>query len=132
MALLIRYFACWVMMARELRRGLRYEVQLPCQVFSPAKSFATFSGVTQNMSRSGLLLALEQAEPASHLPEVGQAVRIVLELPRTVPERRCVECLGRVVRIDRDSPSVAFEFRRYMFTGEQSVLGPTGDALLSS
>ena len=120
------------MMARELRRGLRYEVQLPCQVFSPAKSFATFSGVTQNMSRSGLLLALEQAEPASHLPEVGQAVRIVLELPRTVPERRCVECLGRVVRIDRDFPSIAFELRRYQFTGDQSEAGQPSDAFLSS
>jgi hypothetical protein len=120
------------MMTSESRRGMRYEVQLPCQVFSPARAFATFSGVTQNMSRSGLLLALVESGLPSRLPEVGQAARIVLRLPQTATERRCIECLGRVVRVDRDSPSVAFEFRRYTFTGEQSGIGTTGNALLSS
>jgi len=117
-------------MSRDLRRGVRYVVELPCQVFSPLRAFANLTGVTQNMSRSGLLLALQQADTPPRLPEVGQAARIVLELPRAAAERRCVECLGRVVRVDRDSTSVAFEFRRYQFTGAPP-LGSLGEATLS-
>ncbi|HSW49852.1 MAG TPA: PilZ domain-containing protein [Bryobacteraceae bacterium] len=114
-----------------MRRGVRYDVRLQCQVFSPTRVFEELTGVTQNMSRSGLLLALEQTESTARLPEVGQAARIVLELPRSAPERRCVECLGRVVRVDRDLPSVAFEFRRYQFTGNGAPAGPAGQAFLS-
>ncbi len=109
-------------MSKDYRRGVRYEVRLSCQVSSPGKVFADLTGVTQNMSRSGLLLELEQDESAARLPEVGQAARILLELPRATLERRCVECLGRVVRIDRKGPAVAFEFRRVTFTGSSSAL----------
>ncbi|MFB3776632.1 MAG: PilZ domain-containing protein [Bryobacteraceae bacterium] len=119
------------MVERDSRRGVRYEVRLQCQVYSPAKVFEDLTGVTQNMSRTGVLLSLEQTNASARLPEVGQAARIVLELPRSAPERRCVECLGRVVRVDREFPSVAFEFRRYQFTGDGAPAGPAGQASLS-
>lgn len=105
-------------MAKDQRRGMRYAVRLSCQVFSPGKVFGDLTGVTQNMSRSGLLLDLEANGSQPVLPQVGQAARILLELPRSEPQRRCVECLGRVVRVDRQSPAVAFEFRRVAFTGK--------------
>ncbi len=118
-------------MSRDLRRGLRYEVRLPCQVFSPLRAFENLSGVTLNMSRSGVLLTLEQTDPPSRLPVVGQVARIVLELPRSTHERRCVECRGRVVRVDKDSTSVAFEFRRFQFTGDRSPFQSTEEPVLS-
>jgi len=70
------------------------------------------------MSRSGMLLALEPGGTPVQLPVVGQAVRIVLELPRAEVGQRCVECLGRVVRVGQEEEAlrVAFEFRRFQFT----------------
>ena len=105
------------MTSPDLRRGTRFEVQLPCQVYSPAKAFEDLSGVTLNMSRCGLLLALEETGSPTRLPQVGQAARILLELPPAASDRRCVECLGRVVRIGQgaDSLRVAFEYRRFQF-----------------
>jgi hypothetical protein len=96
---------------------MRYEVRLPCRVYSPARVFGNVTGVTLNMSRSGLLLALAEAESPRHLPRVGQAARIVLELPHAASGQRCIECLGRVVRIGKeaDSLQLAFKFRRYQF-----------------
>jgi hypothetical protein len=105
-------------MSTDHRRGVRYEVRLHCQVSSPGNVFGNLTGVTQNMSRSGLLLDVRAEGPPDRLPEVGQAARILLELPRSAPEKRCVECLGRVVRVDKEAPAVAFEFRRVMFTGD--------------
>ena len=119
------------MMSRDLRRRVRYEVRLRCQVFSPAGAFENLSGVTRNMSRCGLLVGLEQTDPLSRLPVAGQAARIVLELPGSAPEQRCVECRGRVVRVDRDSPSVAFEFQRFQFIGDHSAFQSTGEAVFS-
>jgi len=103
----------------ELRRGVRYEVQLPCQVESPFHAFQQLSGTTVNMSRNGLLLSVEKDETEGSLPEVGHAARILLELPAGGASRgRCVECLGRVVRVNGPNPwtQVAFEFRRFQFT----------------
>ncbi len=101
----------------EHRRGTRYEVQLPCRVSLTGSIFREFSALTVNMSRSGVLLALQQAAPQMPLPQIGQAARIVLELPHLTSERRCVECHGRVVRVPvgGDGPRLAFEFRRYQF-----------------
>jgi hypothetical protein len=43
----------------ELRRSLRYDVQLPCQASSPFRAFDRLRGVTANVSRNGLLLRLD-------------------------------------------------------------------------
>lgn len=121
------------MQSPDLRRGTRYEVQLPCQVYSPARVFGNLSGVTLNISRSGLLLALEEAESPAHLPQVGHAARIVLELPRAASGRRYVECLGRVVRVGREAEAyrIAFEFRRYQFIGCGSAPSPAGGPIFA-
>jgi hypothetical protein len=111
-------------MSTDQRRGVRYEVRLPCQVSSPGKVFGDLMGVTHDMSRLGLLLELEQKGFPDRYPKVGQAARILLELPRRASEKRCIECLGRVVRVDREALAVAFEFRRVIFTGEYPPFDP--------
>jgi len=106
-------------MRHDQRRNARYEVQLRCEVLSPFRAFDKLAGVTLNMSRVGLLFSLKEAEEGHVLPQIGHAARIMVQLPG--PGRkpgRCVECLGRVVRLEEqdDSRRIAIEFRRHQFT----------------
>ncbi|HSW50214.1 MAG TPA: PilZ domain-containing protein [Bryobacteraceae bacterium] len=107
------------MIRREQRRNLRFEVNLPCELWSPFQAFDMLSGVTVNMSRIGLLFSPDDPLEGRLLPQVGHAARVVLQLPGSGQGRgRCVECLGRVVRLEEqeDSRRIALEFRRYQFT----------------
>lgn len=106
-------------MQHDQRRNARYEVQLRCEVLSPFRAFDKLAGVTLNMSRVGLLFSLEEAAEGRLLPHIGHAARIVVQLPGSGGEPgRCVECLGRVVRLEGqdDSRRIAIEFRRHQFT----------------
>ena len=106
------------MTTSDLRRGERYPVQLVCRISSPLEAFGDLSGVTLNMSRSGLLVSLDEAGSPQPMPVVGQSARITLQLPRSPgPQRRCIECVGHVVRLGQgaEAHSVAFELRRYEF-----------------
>jgi len=70
------------------------------------------------MSRSGLLVALDEAGPLRPMPQVGQPARITLQLPPTPSsQRRCIECAGHVVRLGQgaEARSVAFDLKRYEF-----------------
>ena len=102
----------------DLRRDMRYEVQLSCRISSPLRSFSEVAGVTLNMSRSGLLAVFGEAGSADVNPSVGAPVRIRVELPGPHGKpSRCVECLGRVARVgDESAPrQVAVALQRYQF-----------------
>ena len=104
----------------DLRRGERYPVQLICRISSPLETFGDLSGVTLNISRSGLLISLDEAGSPQPMPVVGQAARITLELPQLPSsQRRCIECLGHVVRLGQgtEAHSVAFDLKSYEFRG---------------
>jgi hypothetical protein len=106
------------------RRGPRYPVQLHCEILSPARVFGSLSGVTLNMSRSGMLASFPEAGDSPLMPRVGHVARIVVELPgSSAVARRCVECLGHVVRVgqEADASGVAFEFRRFRFCTRDSA-----------
>lgn len=106
------------MTATELRRDTRYEVQLNCRVSSPVQSFRDLTGVTVNMSRSGMLAIFGDVEEADPPPPIGTPVRITVELPGPAGKPpRILECLGRVARIaDTAYPrQVAFVLQRYQF-----------------
>ena len=106
----------------DARRGKRFQVQLPCEVSSPSRVFGNLSGVTQNMSRSGVLAAFRNTEISRPMPRVGDVARIVVELPLDAAlGRRCVEGLGYVVRMGQNPGQVAFEFRRSRFCPCDSV-----------
>jgi hypothetical protein len=82
------------------------------------EAFGDLSGVTLNMSRSGLLVSLDAAGPSRPMPLVGQPARITLQLPPTPgPQRRCIECVGHVVRLGQgaEARAVAFDLMRYEF-----------------
>jgi hypothetical protein len=102
----------------DLRRGTRYLVQLLCRVTSPLQAFGDLSGMTLNMSRSGVLISFPEAGPRQVIPNIGAPARILVELPHPPQSSpRCLDCLGRVVRVDqRDAAChVAFVVRRFEF-----------------
>jgi len=103
----------------DRRHAIRFDLQLKCRVFSPFRAFSDFSGVTANMSRTGVLVHTDAIEPDQRMPTVGNAARIVFELPRNaaVPPK-CLDCEATVVRIDaleNGSWEYGFRIRRIQF-----------------
>ena len=71
------------------------------------------------MSRTGVLVRMDAVEPDQRLPSVGNAVRIVFELPRNaaVPPK-VLDCEATVVRVDaheNGSWEYGFRIRRIQF-----------------
>jgi PilZ domain-containing protein len=102
------------------RRGRRFELALKCHVWLPSAPAAEVSGVTVDISRSGLLVKLSLNDMTSRLPKPGEAVKIELDLPHS-PNilQRCLECMTRAVRLaggELDHPSLAFELCRVKVT----------------
>jgi len=64
---------------------------------------------TENISRSGLLIAWRGADADLPLPTVGQIVTIDVELPADhVFGQKCIHCQGTVTRVSHaDCPQVA-------------------------
>ena len=89
------------------RRGhRRYEVGLPCTIFSIGSGGWLAAGRTVNISRSGMLIERDRSEDS---PEAGaipphSAVRVDLELPNDFDaHRRVLSCMGTVVE-NRPAP----------------------------
>lgn len=103
----------------DQRRGTRYPLQLACDVSSLMQTFGAIGGVTQNISRSGLLIAIS-ALPGGWKPRVGELMRVLVHLPFSADFRsRGLNCMAKVVRVseDEDPVKVAMEIRRMRFEG---------------
>jgi hypothetical protein len=92
------------------RENPRMEIKLRCHVSSPA-IWMRSDMHTENISRSGLLIAWRGAEADLPLPCVGQIVTIDVELPANHGfEPKCIHCQGTVTRVSQtqgDFPRVA-------------------------
>ena len=92
------------------RENPRMEIKLRCQVSSPA-IWMRSDMYTENMSRSGLLIAWQGYEGDLPLPAVGQILTIDVELPANHGYGpRCIHCQGTVTRVSQnqaDCPRVA-------------------------
>jgi hypothetical protein len=91
------------------RESPRIEVKLRCHVASPAL-WVRSAMITENISRSGLLIAWRGEGSALPLPSVGQIITIEVELPANHGfGQKCIHCQGAVTRISQDpeSPRVA-------------------------
>jgi hypothetical protein len=68
---------------------------------------------TENISRSGLLVAWRSEEAALPLPAIGQIVTVEVELPANHGfGQKCIHCQGSVTRIsmaDPETPRVALQ-----------------------
>ena len=91
------------------RESPRIEIKLRCHVASPALWIRS-ALYTENISRSGLLVAWRGEGSALPLPSNGQIITIEIELPvHHGFGQKCIHCQGTVIRIlqDPECPRVA-------------------------
>ena len=65
----------------DRRVDARLDVKLPCHVEFPHSRSRLFVGLTENMSRSGILVQWNGSDPALKLPRPGQLLTAQIELP---------------------------------------------------
>jgi hypothetical protein len=74
------------------------------------------TGVTSNVSRSGMLVRFPDFTPLGELPRIGEQARVVIDLPPSAEYApRTLECFVRVVRAQGsagDALTLAFEVQR--------------------
>jgi hypothetical protein len=96
---------------REINRreSPRIEIKLRCHVTSPAL-WVRSAMYTENMSRSGLLVAWRGEGSALPMPAIGQIITVEVELPVNHGfGQKCIHCQGVVTRVSQapESPIVA-------------------------
>jgi PilZ domain len=81
------------------RESPRIEIKLRCHVSSPALWMES-AMYTENMSRSGVLIAWRGIDAELPTPSIGQIVTVDLELPVNHGfGQKCIHCQGTVMRI---------------------------------
>jgi hypothetical protein len=95
------------------------DVKLKCHV-APMKTWPQgISGVTENISRNGVLMLCADA-CSGEQPRVGEIVTVEIELPENpVFGRKCIHCQATVVRVsgqDGQPFRVAFSVNQMKFT----------------
>src|SRR5947209_14541302 len=91
------------------RESPRIDIKLRCHVTSPAL-WAQSAMYTENISRSGVLVAWHGVDPALPMPSIGQIITVEIELPANHGfGQKCIHCQGTVIRISQDAenPRVA-------------------------
>lgn len=103
----------------DRRVDARLDVRLPCHVESPYTRSRLFVGLTENMSRSGILVQWSNSEPGVKLPRPGQLLTAEIELPANhVFGRKCLHCQVTVVRVsapEQGTARVAFQIGQMRF-----------------
>jgi hypothetical protein len=91
------------------RESPRIDIKLRCHVTSPALWMRS-ALYTENISRSGLLVAWRGEGAALPMPAVGQILTVEVELPANHGfGQKCIHCQGTVTRTspDQENPRVA-------------------------
>jgi|SRR5271157_1642971 len=92
------------------RESPRIEIKLRCHVTSPAL-WTRSAMFTENISRSGLLVAWRGEGAPIPLPSIGQILTVEVELPANHGfGQKCIHCQGVVARISdggSDYPQIA-------------------------
>jgi c-di-GMP-binding flagellar brake protein YcgR len=101
------------------RRTFRFSLKLKCRVFSPFRTFTGFAGVTENISRTGILVRLTDATANKRLPVVGNSARIVIDLPDNMNfSQKYLDCEATIVRAgppEGDCLELGLRVRRMQF-----------------
>lgn len=101
------------------RENPRMDVKLKCHVAPMKAGPRGLWGVTENISRNGILM-LCMADRAGEHPRVGETVTVEIELPENpVFGRKCIHCQATVVRIANDEEQpfrMAFNISQMKFT----------------
>ena len=103
----------------DRRVDSRLDVRLPCYIAFPGSDCRRFVGLTENMSRNGILVAWNRDGPADELPRPGDELTAEIELPPSRNfGRRCMYCQVTVVRASaaESAPAqVAFRVNHMQF-----------------
>ena len=95
------------------------DVKLKCHVAPMKAGPRGLWGVTENISRNGILMLCLTDRTSEH-PRIGETVTVEIELPENpVFGRKCIHCQATVVRIDGDGNEpfrVAFNITQMKFT----------------
>jgi hypothetical protein len=86
------------------RESPRIEINLRCHVTSPAL-FMRSAMYTENISRSGVLIAWRGADAVLPIPAMGQIVTVDIELPANHGfGQKCIHCQGSLMRVMNSHP----------------------------
>jgi hypothetical protein len=100
----------------DRRQETRHAVERPCRVALESPPLDELTGVTTNVSRSGMLVRFPDFTPLGELPRIGEQARVVIDLPPSAKYApRTLECFVRVVRAEGsggDPLALAFEVQR--------------------
>jgi hypothetical protein len=103
----------------DRRVDSRLDVRLPCYVAFPSSNSRRFAGVTENMSRNGMLVSWRWEDLPEGLPRPGEVLTAEIELPASRHfGRRCMHCQVTVVRVATEEPGrarVAFRVNHMQF-----------------
>lgn len=79
----------------EQRRTRRFKLQLPLEVTRSGTDRVTTSGVTKNISSTGVLFTLERE------PDLGGPIEYVITLNQDSAQSVNLRCVGKVLRAER-------------------------------
>jgi c-di-GMP-binding flagellar brake protein YcgR len=101
------------------RESPRMDVKLKCHVAPVKTSPHGLSGITENISRNGVLMLCADTFSGEQ-PRIGEVVTVEIELPENpVFGRKCIHCQATVVRVMGESGQpfrVAFSVNQMKFT----------------
>ncbi len=85
----------------DRRADPRIDVTLRCHALFAGSKSRIYVGLTQNISRSGLLLTWDENLAASTLPSLGDPLTVEIELPANRSfGSRCMRCEAVVTRVE--------------------------------
>lgn len=95
----------------EQRRTRRFTLQLPLSITPAGRDRAPFTGVTNNISSSGVLFTAGQE------PEIGTPIEYIVTLNASLGEPVHLRCVGKVLRAEPvlGAYQVAATLERYEF-----------------
>src|SRR5579872_5359773 len=83
----------------EQRRTRRFKLQLPLSITRAGAERVTQSGLTRNISSSGVLFTTERE------PDLGGPIEYIITLNHDGPQSVNLRCIGKVLRAERmDAP----------------------------
>jgi len=103
----------------EQRRTRRFTLHLPLSITRAGAERVTVSGVTKNISSTGVLFTSERE------PDLGGPIEYVITLNHEGPQAVSLRCVGKVLRAERirDEESaeyqVAATLERYEFVRDR-------------
>ena len=104
----------------EQRRTRRFKLQLPLSITRSGAERVTVTGLTKNISSSGVLFTTQRE------PDLGGPIEYIITLNHDTSQSVTLRCIGKVLRADRvsfDQESANFQIaatlERYEFVRER-------------